>query len=172
MNMDLEKKPEVYPLQIGRVDWELYVKICQSFLGESPTRGIDAAGIDVKAPIAFLKTLDLGNQPINAMSQEHLYNHIFFSFMIITDISTIAQISERTELNLLFVEKRSKALVVLSGTLKEWKYAIIYCCNSRAETLLRGLFNEIFIKFEAAGFKEIWERFKQVPRGDGTFALM
>jgi len=165
------KDTKIYPLQIGRVDWKIYVKVCQEFLGESPTRGIDSAGISLDNPIAFLKTLDFHNQPINAISQEHLYNHVFFSFIAITDIFTIAQISERGYINIAYVEKRNEVLVLMSGTLKQWKDSIVSCCDHKAESILRRFFNDIYLHFETAGFKEIWTEFIQTPKGDGTFAL-
>jgi len=162
---------KIYPLQIGTVDWEVYVRVCKEFLGESPTRGIDSAGVKLDTPIAFLKTLDLNNQPINAISQEHLYKHIFFSFILITDLVTIAQISERTSLSIAFVEKRHEALVIISGTLADWKYAIVNCSNKYADIKVREVANGLFVRFEAAGFKEIWAEFKQTPERDGTIRL-
>ncbi len=68
---------KIYPLQLGNVDWKIYIELCQEFLGESPTRGIDAAGIKIDNPTAFLKTLDFTNTPLNAINQEHLYKHLF-----------------------------------------------------------------------------------------------
>ena len=165
------EKTQIYPLQIGKIDWRVYVDTCQQFLGESPTRGIDAAGIDLENPIAFLKTLDFGNKPVNAIAQEHLYNHIFFSFMVITDLPTIAQISERSSLSLAFVEKRSKALCLLSGTLKQWKESLVCCCHKLASTEVREVANELYLRFEAASFQEIWTEYKHNPERDGTFTL-
>lgn len=167
----MSDKIEIYPLQIGKIDWRQYVDVCQSFLGESPTRGIDAAGIDLENPIAFLKTLDFGNKPVNAIAQEHLYNHIFFSFILITNLPTIAQISERSSVSLAFVEKRSKALCLLSGTLKQWKESLVCSCHKLAETEVREVANELYLKFEAAGFGEIWTEYRHTPERDGTFSL-
>lgn len=164
-------KPEVYPLQIGTVDWEIYVKVCQQFLGESPTRGIDAAGVKLDNPIAFLKTLDFNNQPLNAISQEHLYKHIFFSFIVITDLPTIAQISERGCLSVAFVERRNNVLAIISGTLKDWKYSLVNYSSRTADMNVREVANVLYVMFEKAGFKEIWSEFIQTPERDGTFRL-
>jgi hypothetical protein len=162
---------KIYPLQMGNVDWKIYIEVCKEFLGESPTRGIDSAGIKTDNPVALLKTLDFNNNPLNAMNQEHLYKHIFFSFILITDLPTIAQISERSCLSVAFVEKRNKALAIFSGTLDEWKYGIVYCSNKTAETQVREVANGIFHRFEIAGFKEIWDEYRITPDRDGTFIM-
>jgi len=159
---------DVYPLQMGQVDWEIYIKVVKDFLGESPTRGIDQNNIDTKNPIAFLKTLDFGNQPLNAMCQEHLYNHLFFSFIAIIDGFVLADISSRTDLSSVYAEKRNKIMVLLSGTLYQWKRGIIQASSKFALTETRKLINEIHTRFEAAGFGEIWNDYEFIPFRDGT----
>jgi len=162
---------ELYALQIGKVDWDTYVKVCKDFLHESPTRGIDAAGVKLDNPIAFLKTLDFNNQPQVAMASEHLYSHLFFSFIMVIDLVIISKMSERTDLSVAFVENRGKALTLVSGTLRQWKYAVIYSCSETADIELRGVFNEIMVRLETAGFKEVWSEYARIPKSDGTTVL-
>ena len=162
---------EIYPLQIGKVDWETYIKVAQDFLGQSPTRGIDAAKIPTDKPIAFLKTLDFNNRPLNVIGQEYLYHHIFFSFIGVIDTYIISQLSERSRISVAYTERRTKSLVILSGTLKDWKDTIVYCCNKYADTDVRLLCNEIHNMFETAGFQEIWQEYKKIPKADGSTVL-
>jgi len=160
--------PKIYPIQIGHIDWGIYIEAVKDFTGDSPTRGIDMANISPKKPIAFLKTLDFNNQPHTVIGQEHLYNHSFFSFIVEMDVYDMTDISARSELSIAYLEKRSRVLVLMSGTLLKWKHAIINISHRSAASGARNIINEIKIVLEGAGFEEVWKEVKFFPHTDGT----
>lgn len=159
---------QVKAIQIGQVDWQTYIKFVQDFMDESPTRGIDSLNIKTKEPIAFLKTLDFCNQPQTIVGQEHLYEHLFFSFIITASIYDLMELGSRGTVSIAYVERHSTAMAVISGTLLQWKQTIINVSKKEALKGAREIINEIKSILETAGFKEIWKEIKFYPKGDGT----
>lgn len=163
------QEAKIHPIQIGHVDWDIYVNAVKDFTGESPTRGIDVANISPKKPIAFLKTLDFHNQTHMTIGQEHLYNHSFFSFIVEMDSYDMIDIAARGEVSLAYTEKRSRVLVLMSGTLLQWKRSIINISHKTSSSGARSIINEIQSILETAGFREVWAEIKFYPNNDGTF---
>jgi len=163
---------EIYPIQITQVDWQTYIKVCQDNLGYSPTRGLDNEGIDIKRPSAFLYTLDLNNQPRQAVQRSELYGHIFVSFAGVTDSNTCCGISKISKIAVTSIELRGeREFAIYSGTLADWHYLIVNHCNSTLGNDIREFINIIKRHLERAGFNELWSRYEEIPRADGTFVL-
>jgi len=168
--MDLDT---ILPLTLMQVNWPVFIESAQSFLGYSPTRGLDTAKIDLTNPVAFLASLDCENDPHKALRRAAINNilpHSFASFIMIIDdadiILTIAQIiSIRTK------RKGSRFLCVVSGTMSNWYHSMITCCQRDTDIIIRQIFNKIYTFFKQAGFGPIWSHYREQYIHDNTFVL-
>jgi len=164
---------EIIPLQITVMDLPTYVKICQDNLGYSPTRGLDNCGIDIKKPAAFLYTLDLDNQPREAIKRCELYGHAFASFIGVLDSEIICEIAKKLR-DIAITSKTGlnhKDIAIFSADLMTWNYAIVSYTKIQTGKYIREFLNIIKRHLERAGYNEIWEGYDELAQSDGTFTL-
>ena len=164
---------KVTPLSFPKVNWTGFIKQCQETLGYSPTRGLDSENLDVESPSSFLACLDLKSKP-----KEHLrsggpaFNHVHASFMVDANVPILFDVINANHLRLMKIEgKRGKVLLILTGSMADWRDVCVALCHKDIDTETREVFNEIIIIIDRAGFKEIWSKFERTKERDGTFSL-
>ena len=143
-------------------------------MGFSPTRGLDAAGLDVTAPSSYLATLDLQNQPLKSLRAGYLDNpafrHVSFSFLCIVDKDVI-QFFHPLGLEVMHFERNRRNMLIVSGTMEQWSIAVLRACSPDADLEIRHIFNEIFNQFKSYGFRDIWYGCQERDNFDATFTL-
>lgn len=152
---------KVYPIAYPNVDWQTFIKVCQSTLGFSPTRGLDRAEINIKTnPEAFLACLALDNKPIenleNGRRMNTSFDHFSVSFLIESDCESLLDLSNYTRLKKWTVESKRTMLSVVTGTMTEWYDAIVSCCHPSKEFNIRSMMTQCYHFFESSGFSKIW----------------
>ena len=166
---------DIVPLTLTQVNWPVFIKTVQDFLGYSPTRGLDDAKIDLKNPVAFLASLDCENDPNTTLRRaavNNILSHSFASFIvIIDDADLIIQISAQRFVHIRVKRKGSRFLCIMSGTIREWYDSVIVFCQRETDHILRGLFNKIYEHFKVAGFGPIWHNYNEKLIHDNTFIM-
>ena len=164
---------EIIPIQITVADWPTYIKVCQDNLDFSPTRGLDEAKIDIKKPAAFLYTLDLANQPHQAIQRRELYAHCFASFIGIMDGEIICEIAKKLREVAITsrVGQYRNDVAVFSADLAVWEYVITSYSIKDTGKYIREFLNIIMRHLGRAGYNEIWAMYDEYPQADGTFTL-
>lgn len=138
----------VVPIIYSVPDWSQYIEICQDTLGYSPTRGLDLKGISPKKASSFLKTLDLENKPDAQVNNK--YNFVYIGFAISCDRESLIDLC-KSGLHIVHKENKRKCLVLVAGTLLQWKTALAESYEEETQEII-----ECIIKYiKTAGFKEI-----------------
>jgi hypothetical protein len=162
------KNVAVTPIISPKIDWESFIGNSFQALGRSVTAELDRRRIKPDSSAAFqvaLAELKVGDA--NA-------RHLFYGFLIaaprgvifeLLEMSGIAVTTSRT------VDK-SLLLVVASGNLEQWRWAIVNCSTPAASEGLRFLMNAIMLFFEKEGFADTWQQFRKSSQPDRTFALI
>jgi len=165
---------EIYPLAITQVEWSVFIDVCQRHLGISPSRGIDGCHLDIKDPAAYLGSLDMENNPLEALRDlfNPAHHHFSISFIAVLDLEVCGQLLN-TGLKVLWKNGNRKQIYVciLSGSMDQWYLAIINGCRERATYELRWVMNRVLAHLERAGFREIFSRYSKHTQPDGTFIL-
>jgi len=164
---------EILPLAITKVEWRVFIDVCQRILGVSPTRGIDASHLEVSDPASFLGAFDMENDPLNALRDTFNPGHEHFniSFIMVLDDAGIGALY-RTGLKVFVKDgQRRKSVAIVSGSMDAWYKAIRLGCRDEVVYELRWIMNRVLVRFEQAGFREVFSDFRKQQRTDDTFTL-
>jgi len=163
---------EIYPLALTKVEWKVFVDVVQRGLGFSPTRGLDACHLNVADPAAFLGSLDMENNPLDALRD--LFNcghkHFCVSFIGLFDEDLVLLLN-KTNLTIHWRQHKKTFVTILTGTMDAWISAVLSACKISEDYELRRVMNIVLASFEQVGFREIFSKFTKKQLPDGTFTL-
>lgn len=165
---------QVYPLATTNVDWTTFIRVCQSTLGYSPTRGLDESSMNIDDGCAYLASLNMDNKPIQTLREgrnSKIFEHISFSFIVVTDSEILLDIVNSSWLSVFSKKGIKDYVLILSGSMKQWYNSIITGCSPFGQYGTRCIMNKCLIYFDKAGFKDVWYKFKREKLNDGTFIL-
>lgn len=168
--------PTVMPLLIPNIAWEMYIQAVLEFSGNSPTSNVDNSTIKLADFAKYIISLDEFQNgdlqsPLETLRNEtNPLNHLFFSFLIVSAKSTLFKIMESTDLSIISRSKtKSKSQVsVISGTLFQWRNALISQQKSKE---VRLVFNRCLSFFYKFGLGNIFDNYRKHTLGDETFLL-
>lgn len=150
----------------------------QTALGRSISTPIDAVKADPNCPASLLVAI------CEMLSEGRNYNkvlqnpgsatkHITFTYLALSSYDHCSEISQHTNLNCHSVlARRGIHLHLISGTLEQWRTAIINCNSEIVDYELRKLFNMFLSDFESRGFKDLWFGFTKKTLPDTTIKLL
>lgn len=133
----MNHKPQVIPVVSPQIDWGLFIHSMQRMTGESPTRSLDKEGIEPDSPYAFFKTLGPGEYTLKSLS---------YSFLIELREDDYLQILQKTDLEIVILYSgRYNQIVLISGTIYEWREACLEFCSEDVDIVLRYIFDCIYL---------------------------
>ena len=170
---------KIYPLAMTQVHWPTFIKVCQEELGYSPTRGLDEVGIKPDAPCAFLAAIGMDNKPLKQLRFGHqigtAWKHVRASFIAVAPQKVLCQLDNYTDLQITGnkIEESSDYLIIMTGSMRDWRDAIIMCCrtDSRIHKEIREMMNFCLVYFQESGFREVWHDCEKIGLEDGTFII-
>ena len=166
---------EIIPLAVTKVEWSIFVDVCQRILGVSPTRGLDATHLAIDDPAAYLACLNMRNEPLDSLRRGGLgstwFGHFSITFAMVLDTDGVIQLCN-TGLCYTWKKglKRDQYLSLVTGTMDQW-YAAILGTDETSDYTLRFIMNTVLARFQQAGFREVFSRFSKQTLSDGTFIL-
>jgi hypothetical protein len=170
--------PDVIPIVVPNINLPQFLKLATDATGHCPNRGVDSSPrtfSDYGKFIAILAEFQdrRANQPLTVLRDAgSLLHHLSYSFGVYADTETIFQIKERTDLHIVSTESLDgERIVLVSGTLREWRDATIECCQERQPFNLRLLFDKVVLLFDKFGLGELWDTLRKRPLADHTFLL-
>lgn len=166
---------EIHPIGMQQVDWRTFIKVCQDTLGESPTRGLDEAGMDPKDPASFVAVLGFDHKPLEtlrtAIDSAHLLGHYHMSCVAVGDEDMVDALYRYSNLAVAEKRKGAKRLVVVSGTVATWFDALRMGCREDREADYRVMLNTVYDLFCSTGFREVFWNLNKIMLSDGSFRL-
>lgn len=170
----------VIPLLASSVNWATFIKNVAELVGRSPVSGIDNSRIKLGDYARFVATLGefQSGKEQDALAilreNDYLLKHLSFGFLISGSVSLIFRIMELTDLNVLTTKGSNKTRVaVVSGTVLEWKNAIINCLDQKliSNYELRWVFNQCLDYLCQAGLRNIFDNYRKKGLEDQTYLL-
>ena len=83
----------------------------------------------------------------------------------------ILKIAEGSDLDVISAPAGKSRAAVVSGTLNEWRDAVIVFCEPGTPKTIRELFNDVKAMLDQLGLADIFHGYSAVSQRDGTFAL-
>lgn len=157
----------IFPLTQQEVDWGAYILYRKDMTGVSPIEGLDAASVDLKNGAAFLASLEPLVSPYQAQKNKQNQKHCFLSFGTNLAHEHLSTIALRSDIAIY----EDHPFSILSGTLNEWREAVVSFCIKERSQIIRYAFNAILIFLERSGFRHVFHEYDKATITDETFIL-
>ena len=164
---------------IGRtaIDFSTFLGIALKVLGHSPAASADASGrhlTDASRFISCLATIRDEKAKITTDPNPKLLPHVSYSVLLIVDAADSLEILEcATEMPFVATETmvRNVWMLIITGTLSQWKNAVRSGSSCEVETSVRYTFNKIQGLFQEEGVN-LWTEYRQRPSPDQITYLL
>lgn len=170
----------VTPLTMSNVNWTHFIKNVAELTGHSPTHSIDNSQLKFGDCANFLIALgefqsNKEEKPLDVLrNNDYLLRHLHFGFLISGSTASAFRILELTDLDVLTAKGKNKGrVIIITGTLKQWKDAIVICLGQKLvkNFELRWIFNQCLDCFYQAGLRNIFDDYKRKELEDQTYLL-
>lgn len=124
-------KSSIKPIIGPSIRWSIFLKDTTDLTAHSITTSIDKSGLvlsDYAKFLVALSELHVGKQlnPIEVLKNNAtILEHLHFSFLVTDKSILILKINEATKLSILSTKIDGGRVALISGTLGEWKTAIV-----------------------------------------------
>ena len=156
------------------VDFTMLIGLSEQMLGYSPARAADASRRPLSDTERFLSCLAAfkdAKAPVGL--SPYLLSHVLFSVLIAADERDLLDILGYCS-GMSFVTTdtitRGVQAAIVSGTLGQWRDAVLSGCGPAVEGGVRALFNRIQMRFDGARLN-VWSDCIRPPSNDKTFLL-
>lgn len=164
---------KVEPLIIPQMNWPIFTEICQQQLGESPTRGLDQAGISLKELRAIATAISMHNSDTVHSANQWAFLPLAFIIKLEHSDSICKELHHFSQLDVMYRHVKNKAVLILSGRGITWRQAIAIGCTAAPSTEYRLIFNNIHSLINQMGLQDLFAgmRHSNIINQDGTFTL-
>lgn len=162
-------------IQQPSIDFSKLLITTGEMFGYSLSAQADASGKQLSDSERFLSCLAaMKNQNAPASLPPHLLSHVSFSVLIATgerDLMDVLECCSSMNFTTADTIVRGIQAAVITGTLAQWKTAILSGCNEHTESSVRYLFNQILNLFEVANLGVWGDCTKRESRDHHTLLL-
>jgi len=165
---------EAILIQQPAIDFSKFIGLSLTMLGYSPASKADASQrplSDAERFLSCLAAMKDEHAPVNL--SPHLLTHVSFSVLLVAGERDMLDILEYCS-TMPFVATdtiaRGVQTAVVTGTLAQWRDAVISGCQPDVEVGVRILFNKILAIFESANLN-VWTDCKRRTAQDKTLLL-
>jgi hypothetical protein len=157
------------------IDFTTFLGLAHKVLGYSPSANVDQSRLDHSDAERFLSCLAALRDP-NAPAgiTPNLLAHVSYTVLMMADERDLIDILEATAgIPVVTSETlaRNVMLAILTGTLAQWRDAVVSGSTRAAEFNVRQTFCQIMSLFEQAGLGKVWKDYQSKPLDDNTFYL-
>jgi len=161
-------------IQRPAIDFTTFLGLSHKMFGHSPASAADRNRRqlnDAERFLSCLAALKDTNAPVGL--PPNLLTHVSFSVLLATserDLLDVLGYCARMPFVAADTVVRGIQAAVITGTLAEWRDAVISGCQANVEVTVRALFNKILSIFEAANLN-VWSDCTRRPSKDNTLLL-
>jgi hypothetical protein len=157
------------------VDFTTFLALAHKALGFSPSANVDQSRLNHSDAERFVSCLAaLRDSSAPAGITPNLLAHVSYGVLLFADERDLIDILEAAS-GLAVVTSETLArnvmLAILTGTLAQWRDAVVSGSTRQAEHNVRATFCHIMSLFEQAGLGKVWKDYQSKPLDDNTFFL-
>lgn len=168
----------IMPQSKTAVDWPNFLKATMDSTGRSATRSLDQAKIKPDSLYAYLCAMGEMRKPNStplevARDPGLILQHISYGFLVAAPKQLFFEVLESSDLSVMITNtvRKDLKLGVITGTLEEWRSAIINGASRHSSDNLRKFADHCLKFLEKEGFGQIWNGYTKVKQSDGTLLL-
>jgi len=162
-----------------KVDFTRYLSLCKPALGRSVIQGVDRNNTPISSLADFVCTLDEiefeYSDCIDSLREAtDKLEHISFTMVILAPEYVIYSLIRKSYLKVVNTSTTQSYyhLGVVSGSLAQWKQAVINNSVKGTNQITLELMNIIVNRFDEKGLSIIFSKFERKDQGNGTFLLL
>ena len=167
--------PDCVLVSAPSIDFRTFIGLSHKVLGRSPASLSDACRRELSDAERFLSCLAaMRDERAPVGLSPHLLTHVSFSAFIGADERDMLEILQLCAgMPFVAVETivRGVQAAVVTGTLSQWKDAVVSGCAKSVPTPVRHCFNKLHGLFTAAGLN-VWRDYTPRSTPDQTFLLL
>jgi len=167
--------PSVVLISVPSIDFRTFIGLSHKVLGRSPAASSDACRRELSDAERFLSCLAaLRDERAPAGLSPRLLSHVSFSALVGADerdMLDILQCCAGCPFVVVETVVRGVQAAVVTGTLSQWRDAVVSGCSKGIESSVRHCFNKLHGLFIAAGLN-VWGDFQTRQAPDQTFLLL
>ena len=137
-------------------DWRSIIDSHTEAMGVSPTRRLDSTGVTVESPLSF-----------STVFGDKALDHAMYSYAVVSDDVDIFTLG----LYIIRIPKRRDNYLIITGTLRQWRDAVLYGCIDDISFECRTIMNLVYMHLSKAGCKSLWSGYSTIKLQDGTIKL-
>lgn len=159
------------------IDWPAFLTTAKTALGHSASTILDNNSLKANSLPAFIVALgglQEATRPNDVLLEPgSILNHVSYSFLSSIPEDTAIELMENTPLAVFGTPVgKNGRLVIITGSLQDWRTAIINCCSDTTTLELRASLDLAMLAFEKEGLSLIWGRYRKQTLPDKTFILV
>lgn len=169
--MDNEYK--IQPLFFPWPDWDGYIAACQNNLGYSPMRELDGLHMSKDDPCSFYAALEFGRDVIQTLESpltSPAARHYVVGFLAVVP-AEVLQLLALTGLTTTARKGRRDYLIIISGSLNQWVWAMEAYLIKNGDLALRSFLSACLIFLKMGSFKRAFAQYEELLQADGTIIL-
>ena len=168
-------QPEVLIIQRPDVDFPAYLAVAMKVLGHSPASAADASSHRLTTASRFLSCLAaMKDTKAEVSLNPKLLAHVMYSVLIVADEPDVLDIMECAG-GMPFVTTETIArgvlLTIMSGSLAQWKHAVVAGSTPEMSPGVRYAFNQIQKQFQSESIN-LWMDYRQRQAADNVTFLL
>ena len=167
----------VKPLTGSSFDWAELVKDIAELTGQSPTSSIDSYGFKLTDYSRFISTVSefrtrgIKNPLKRLQNANDILNHLHFGFLMHGKSSLFFTIMEQTDLKITTSRIEGGRVGVVSGTLLQWKNAVINILSGGSTAEAKWAFSYCYDFFQSLGLQSVWADYRAKQTDDQVYLL-
>lgn len=168
---------KVTPIIAPNVDWMGFVTEAHASLGRSPIASLAMVGLkagSLKSLIPALGEFEHEHTPaipfLKGRDCDRVLDHLYVSFLVEAEELVIGRLCAQCILQALRPDE-CKTVVILTGSLKEWRQVIVAGSRLHMESGVRAVVNEIHGYLVRAGLGDLFADCTVRKQSDGTIVL-
>ena len=166
--------PDCVLIQTPSIDFRTFIGLSHKVLGRSPAAQSDACRRELSDAERFLSCLAaMRDERAPVGLSPHLLKHVSFSAFIGADERDMLEILQLAAMPFVVAETivRGVQAAVVTGTLAQWRDAVVSGCSKGVPSPVRRCFNKLHGLFVAAGLN-VWQDYTPHGTADQTFLLL
>ena len=166
--------PDAVLVQVPSIDFRTFIGLGHKVLGRSPSATSDACRRELSDAERFLSCLAaMRDERAPVGLSPHLLKHVSFSAFIGADERDMLEILQLAGMPFVVVDTivRGVQAAVVTGTLDQWRDAVVSGCAKGIPTPVRHCFNKLHGLFTAAGLN-VWQDYSPRRDTDQTYLLL
>ncbi len=174
---DLAGQTGVKPILGSMVSWADLLKHIAELTGHFPTSSNDAYNYKLSDYASFISSVNefrtgVVQNPLKTIQDANdILNHLHFGFLIHGKSSLFFTILEQTDLKITSSRIKNGRAAIVTGTLNQWKMAIINVLTNKSTSEAQWVFSYCFDFFKSIGLQSVWADYRKKQVDSGVYLL-